>query len=124
MFSEVDPDFFDDSVINFMISKNVRGRFARVDKSLNDILSQQKYPESVSNLIAEAILLGVMIGQAIKLRWKLSLQIRGSGSIKLIAVDYSSPKDKDCSADIRAYAKFDSSMPEKSATSAFEFLGG
>ena len=123
MFSEVDTDFSDDNVLNFMINKNVRGRFARIDKSLNYILSQHNYPESVSNLIGEAILLGVMIGQAIKLKWKLSLQIRGSGSIKLIAVDYFSPTDRNSSANIRAYAKFDLNMPEKSANSGFEFLG-
>ena len=96
-----------DNVLSFMLGENVRGRFARIDKSLSHILSQHKYPDKVSNLIAEAILLTVMIGQAVKLKWKLSVQIRGSGSIKLIAVDYFSPKDDGFPVDIRAYAKFD-----------------
>ena len=108
------PENDNETVLSFMLSENIRGRFARLDKSLVTILSQHNYPEKVSRLIAEASLLTVMIGQAIKLRWKLSLQIRGSGPIKLIAVDYFSPKDSGSSADIRAYAKFD---PEKLKTS-------
>ena len=77
MLTKFDHDFYNDSVASFMLNENVRGRFARVDKSLSHILSQHKYPEKVSKLIAEAILLTVMIGQAIKLKWKLSVQIRG-----------------------------------------------
>ncbi len=112
-----------DSVINFMISQNVRGRFARLDNSLNNILGQHKYPEKVCSLIAEAVLLTVMIGQAIKLRWKLSLQIRGNGSIKLIAVDYFSPKDDNTAADIRAYAKFDLATLNNQFGNDFQSLG-
>ena len=107
MLSEFDDDIYNDSVLSFMLGENVKGRFARVDKSLMTILSQHNYPEIVSMLIAEASLLAVMIGQAIKLRWKLSLQIRGSGPIKLIAVDYYRSKAEGSSSDIRAYAKFD-----------------
>ena len=107
MLTKFDHNVFNDSVSSFMLNENVRGRFARVDKSLSHILSQHKYPEKVSRLIGEAILLTVMIGQAIKLKWKLSVQIRGSGSIKLIAVDYFSPNDEFSSANIRAYGKFD-----------------
>ena len=36
-------------------------------------------------LVAEAAMLTAMIGQTIKLRWKLSLQIRGDGPVRLIA---------------------------------------
>ncbi len=123
MLSEFDCDHYDDSVLNFLVSRNVRGRFARIDKSLNDILSQHNYPASVSSLIAEAIILAAMIGQAIKLKWKLSLQIRGSGSIKLIAVDYFGSKDQGLSASVRAYARFDSSVSDKHKQSAFRLLG-
>ena len=38
-------------------------------------------------LVAEAALLTALIGQSIKLRWKLSLQIRGKGPARLIATD-------------------------------------
>ena len=71
-----EKDVHDDSAVSFILNKNVRGRFIRLDESLNSILSQHKYPDSVCNLICEAVLLTVMIGQALKLRWKLSIQMR------------------------------------------------
>ena len=123
MVSEFDRNTYNDTVLNFMISGNVRGRFIRIDKSLNDILSKQNYPKSVSGLVAEAIMLGVMIGQAMKLKWKLSLQIRGSGLIKLIAVDYFSPTDQDAVANVRAYANFDPNISNKLEKLDFHLLG-
>jgi molecular chaperone Hsp33 len=116
-------DFCNDAVASFTLNENVRGRFARIDTSLSTILSQQNYPKQVTNLMAEAILLTVMIGQAIKLRWKLSVQIRGSGAIKLIAVDYFSPETDGNSAKIRAYAKFDFQALENNINSEFNLLG-
>ena len=123
MLTKLDHDVYNDSVASFMLSENVRGRFARVNQSLNHILAQHKYPEKVSRLMAEAILLTVMIGQAIKLKWKLSVQIRGSGSIRLIAVDYFSPNDEFSSANIRAYAKFDFDAVENAVEPGFHLLG-
>ena len=123
MCPEIEHDFRNDGVVSFTLNDNIRGRFARIDKSLSTILSQQNYPEDVINLLAEAILLTVMIGQAIKLRWKLSVQIRGSGSIKLIAVDYFSPDAESGFANIRAYAKFDSQSLENNIDSGFDLLG-
>ncbi len=41
--------------------------------------------------MAEMALLTALIGQTIKLRWKLSLQVRGDGPVRLIATDYYGP---------------------------------
>ena len=123
MYSEIEHDFRNDGVVSFTLNENVRGRFARVDKSLLTILSQHNYPDAVMTLMAEAILLAVMIGQAIKLRWKLSVQIRGSDSIKLIAVDYFSPGPVSSFSNIRAYAKFDSQSLRSNIDSGFDLLG-
>ncbi len=61
-------------------------------------------------------MLSALIGQTIKLRWKLSLQIRGDGPIRLIATDYFAPSTADGAAKIRAYASFDKDrMSEKRA---------
>ena len=120
---EIEDESCNDGIVSFTLNESVRGRFARIDKSLSTILSQHNYPCKVINLIAEAILLTVMIGQAIKLRWKLSIQIRGSDAIKLIAVDYFSPDDASGFAKVRAYAKFDSQSLEDSTNSGFDSLG-
>jgi hypothetical protein len=52
---------------------------------------QHDYPPEVEALVAEMALLTAMIGQTIKLRWKLSLQVRGDGPIRLIATDFYAP---------------------------------
>ena len=58
---------------------------------LETILGQHDYPAPVAALVAEAALITALIGQTIKLRWKLSLQIRGEGPVRLIATDYFGP---------------------------------
>jgi molecular chaperone Hsp33 len=48
-----------------------------------------------------------MIGQSMKTRWKLSLQVRGDGPARLIATDYYAPIADGEPARIRAYASYD-----------------
>jgi molecular chaperone Hsp33 len=64
---------WDDTVLPFQLDKSdVRGRVARLDGVLDQVLAQHDYPPDVEALVAEAALLTAMIGQTIKLRWKLS----------------------------------------------------
>jgi molecular chaperone Hsp33 len=99
---------WDDHVLPFQLDHaDVRGRVARLDGALNAILSQHDYPPAIEALVAEAALLTALIGQTIKLRWKLSLQIRGKGPARLIATDYYGPTADGQPARIRAYASYD-----------------
>ena len=123
MHPEIEHEFRNDGVLSFTLNDNVRGRFVRIDKSLSTIISQHNYPKDVINLVAQAILITVMIGKAIKLRWKLSVQIRGSDSIKLIAVDYFSPNTESGFSSVRAYAKFDCQSLENNNYNGFNLLG-
>ena len=101
-------DLGGDLVLPFQLDgANTRGRIARFDRALNTIIDQHDYPPAVLMLLAEAVMLSALIGQTIKLRWKLSLQIRGDGPIRLIATDYFAPSTPDGAAKIRAYASFD-----------------
>ena len=59
-------------------------------------------------------LLTALIGQTIKLRWKLSLQVRGDGPVRLIATDYYAPGEDGAPARIRAYASFDAERLSRS----------
>jgi molecular chaperone Hsp33 len=61
----------------------------------------------IEALVAETALLTALIGQTIKLRWKLSLQVRGKGPARLIATDYYGPTEDGEPARIRAYASYD-----------------
>ncbi|SFR34699.1 Hsp33 family molecular chaperone HslO [Litoreibacter janthinus] len=99
---------WDDTVLPFQLDKiDIRGRVARLDGVLDQVLEQHDYPPLVEAMVAEAALLTALIGQTIKLRWKLSLQIRGDGPLRLIATDYYGPTEDGEPARIRAYASYD-----------------
>lgn len=99
---------WDDTVLPFQLDRSdIRGRVARLDGVLERVLSQHDYPAPVEALVAEAVLLTALIGQTLKLRWRLSLQVRGNGPIRLIATDYYAAEDEGAPARIRAYASFD-----------------
>jgi molecular chaperone Hsp33 len=99
---------WDDTVLPFQLdASDARGRVARLDGALNRILAQHAYPPAVEALVAETVALTALIGQTIKLRWKLSLQVRGKGAVRLIATDYYGPEAEGEPARLRAYASYD-----------------
>lgn len=99
---------WDDSVLPFQLDQSdIRGRVARLDGVLDGILKQHAYPPAVEALVAEMALLTALIGQTVKLRWKLSLQVQSKGPVRMIATDYYGPTAEGEPAKIRAYASFD-----------------
>jgi molecular chaperone Hsp33 len=104
---------WDDTVLPFQLDRSdIRGRVARLDQTLDQILGQHDYPPEVEALVAEIALLTALIGQTIKLRWKLSLQVRGDGPIRLIATDFFAPEGEDTPGRIRAWASYDAARLE------------
>lgn len=99
---------WDDTVLPFQLDRSdVRGWVVRLDGVLDKVLSQHDYPPAVEKLVAEAAILTALIGPAIKLRWKLSLQVRGDGPARLVATDYYAPEEEGAPGRIRAYASYD-----------------
>lgn len=99
---------WDDTVLPFQLDRaDIRGRVARLDGVLDQVLKQHNYPPVIEALVAETALLTALIGQSVKLRWKLSLQVRGKGPARLIATDYYGPSEEGEPARIRAYASYD-----------------
>lgn len=99
---------WDDSVLPFQLDRSdIRGRLGRFDATLARVLEQHAYPAAVEAAVAEAVVLTALVGQTMKLRWKLSLQVRGDGPIRLIATDYFAPSAEGEPARLRAYAGFD-----------------
>ncbi|MCC5974564.1 MAG: Hsp33 family molecular chaperone HslO [Rubellimicrobium sp.] len=99
---------WDDTVLPFQLDRSdIRGRVARLDGVLETLLVQHDYPPAIEALVAEMALLTALIGQTIKLRWKLSLQVRGDGPARLIATDYYGPTEDGEPARIRAWASYD-----------------
>jgi molecular chaperone Hsp33 len=99
---------WDDSVLPFQLDQSdIRGRVARLDGVLEGILSQHNYPPQVEALVAEMALLTALIGQTVKLRWKLQLQVQSNGPVRMISTDYYGPDKDGAPGRIRAYASFD-----------------
>lgn len=116
---------WDDTVLPFQLDRaDIRGRVGRLDSVLETILGQHDYPAQVAGLVAEAALITALIGQTIKLRWRLSLQIRGDGPLRLIATDYFGPADPDQPARMRAYAGYDAAaVAAAGAAAPFALIG-
>jgi molecular chaperone Hsp33 len=107
---------WDDTVLPFQLDRSdIRGRVARLDNVLDQVLGKHDYPAAIEGLVAEAVLLTAMIGQTLKLRWRLSLQIRGNGPARLIATDYFAPTEDGTPARIRGYASYDKARLELDA---------
>ena len=99
---------WDDTVLPFQLdNSDIRGRVARLDGVLDGILKQHDYPPVVEALVAEMALLTALIGQTVKLRWKLQLQVQSKGPVRMIATDYYGPTEEGEPARIRAYASYD-----------------
>ena len=116
---------WDDTVLPFQLDQSdIRGRVARLDGVLEHVLSQHNYPPQIEALVAEAAMLTALIGPTIKLRWKLSLQIRGTGPARIVATDYYAPESPGAPGRIRAWASFDADrLAEAGAARPFDLIG-
>ena len=96
-----------DKVMSFQFEDlPIRGRICQMSNSLNKIIFQHSYPDEISKLLGETMVLNVLMANSIKLKHKLSLQVHGNKDLKLIASDYIIPKKPETISLIRGYAKF------------------
>lgn len=92
----------DDDVVPFEVSAlDVRGRIVQLGSMLDQILQRHAYPEPVARLVAEACLVTVLLGTALKFEGKLILQTVSDGPVDMLVADFSTPDA------FRAYARFD-----------------
>lgn len=92
----------DDHVVPFEVAPlDVRGRIVQLGPALDHILARHDYPEPVARLLAEAMVLTVLLGTALKFEGKFILQTRSDGPVDMLVVDFSTPSA------MRAYARFD-----------------
>jgi molecular chaperone Hsp33 len=79
----------DDAVLPFQTSDpGIRGRLARLGPCVDTILKRHKYPDAVSEVLAEAIVLTAMLGVSVPPGGKLSLQARTDGAISFLFIDF------------------------------------
>jgi len=91
-----------DLILPFQVNQlGCRGRIVRLGETVTDILNRHDYPEPVARLLAEALALTALLGAALKMEGKLSLQTKSDGALDMLVVDYTS------TGTLRAYAHFD-----------------
>jgi len=66
----------------------VRGRLVRLDAASARALSAHVLPEAAARVLGEALTLGVLLGTALKLDGRLSVQTKSDGALDLVAADY------------------------------------
>jgi molecular chaperone Hsp33 len=92
----------DDTVQPFEVSAlDLRGRVARLGPAVDTILTGHDYPQPVAKLLGEAIVLGVLLGTALKFEGRFILQTKTDGPVRMLVVDFTAP-DR-----VRACARFD-----------------
>lgn len=114
----------DDAILPFQLDLlDLRGGVVRLDRTLNTILEQHRYPDPVSALVGEATLITALIGRSMKLRERFSLQAKGDGPIRMIATDYYAPVADGEPARLRAYAHFERDAVPATSADPFALLG-
>src|SRR5579885_796696 len=94
----------DDIVTAFEVAKlDLRGHVVRLGPAVDDILERHAYPQPISKLLGEAIVLTVMLGSALKIDGRFILQTQTDGPVRMLVVDYTAP------GKVRACARFDKS---------------
>mgnify|MGYP000034417221 FL=1 len=72
-----------DTMQGFMFDDmDIRGVHLRLDQGVKALLDQQDYPACVASLLAEMLIVACLLSANLKLRGRLSVQIRGAGSLK------------------------------------------
>ncbi len=90
------------AITPFLIHQsNVRGRMVRMQDTLDTILTTHDYPEQVSQLLGEGLMIVAMLASNLKHNGVFTLQARGDGPIGMVVADAV------FGGGLRGYAAFD-----------------
>src|SRR5215469_17816658 len=96
-----------DFVLPFDIAKaGVRGRLVRLDATSARALEAHRLPEAAARVAGEALALAALLGSALKLDGRLTVQTKSSGPLDLITADYYGAAEAK-SRGVRGYARLD-----------------
>lgn len=82
-------------------ASQLRGRIVRLGSSLDRVLNAHDYPDNVSSLLAELLVLAGGLAGGLKYEGTFSLQVRGDGPVRLMVADMRNH------GEIRGYASYD-----------------
>lgn len=98
---------YGDFVLPFDIAKaGVRGRLVRLDLASARALSAHALPEAAARVTGETLALSAILGTALKLDGRLTVQTKSDGPLDLIAADYYGEGD-DKERGVRGFARLD-----------------
>lgn len=115
---------YGDFVLPFDIANcGVRGRLVRLDAASARALSAHALPEAAARVAGETIALGALLGTALKLDGRLTIQTKGDGPLDLVTADYYGA-DENRPRGVRGYARLDTARFEALEGKDFAGLAG
>jgi molecular chaperone Hsp33 len=100
-----------DVVRRFIVeNRPVRGHWVRLEGAWRELRAHKEYPEPVRELLGQAVAASVLLAATLKFNGTLTLQLHGSGAVKLLVAQ--------CTHDfrLRAVANFDEAAVEGMST--------
>lgn len=99
---DASADIGDDLIQPFQVDRiGVRGRIVRLGAVSDEILTRHAYPDAVSFVLGEAMVLAAALASALKFDGVFALQTRTEGPVRILQVDVETP------GRLRGYARFD-----------------
>ena len=115
------PETFSDRLLGASIpARDTRLRLVRLDRTLGEILAAHDYPPPIRHLLAEALVIGALVGGLIdEAEGQMTMQAQTTaGVVKLLVCDYRAGA-------IRGYVDFDGDrLAELGANATLEALFG
>lgn len=107
--SELANDPHAAQVLPFQLEgRPARGRAVRLHGVVDEILARHDYPDDVARMLAHALTLVCILGNTLKFKGKLILQVKGNGPVSSLVADYKTPEEgEDGLGEIRGWAKVD-----------------
>jgi molecular chaperone Hsp33 len=99
-----------------------RGRLVRLDSVSTQALDAHALPEAAQRVVAEAVALSALLGSALKLDGRLTVQTKSEGPLDLVAADYYGAEN-DKPAGMRGFARLDEARPLPAAPSFEQLVG-
>src|SRR5258708_3767641 len=86
---DLEPSPYGDFVLPFDIAKaGVRGRLVRLAAASARALGAHALAEAAARVTGEMVALGALLGTALKLDGRLTIQSKGDGPLDLVTADY------------------------------------
>ncbi len=103
----------DDIVLPFSTVKSrALGRIVRLGPLVDKILSRHNYPDSVNEVLGQAVALAAMLGTTLKFDGNLIIQTKTDGPIDMLVANFETPDG------LRAYASFNEERMKSAGAAA------